>query len=163
MSVFYFVLLCVIATVASAEEVVKVTYALDGMGTQGASAALEFSQYAMVVAERGGDFNDIQRVEYYDDQSVILNKGGGKPIAVREGFIGFDASGGDLNLTLPQALELSVSLCTPDGKSVALLYCGEYAGETLPLRIKDHGLASGSYSLVVSTSNALFVRSLDLH
>lgn len=157
------VLLCLVTLFfVTAEEVIKVTYAPDGVGVRGASNALEFSPYAMVVTTQRGDLNEIKKVEYYDDKSVILQRGAGSPIAVREGFIGFEPAGGDLSLTLPGTLELTVSLCSPDGKSVALLFCGETTESRLPLHILDRGLASGSYSLVVATNDALFVRSLAL-
>lgn len=159
------VLLCmslITTQLLSAEEVLKVTYAANGIGSQGASSALEFTPYAMVVAAKGGSFSDIERVEFYDDQSVVMTEGRWAPIAVKEGFIGFDATGGALSLTLPKALALTVSLCTPDGKSVAVLYCGESSTARLPLHIGDYGLASGQYSLVVATEEALFVRSLSL-
>lgn len=144
-----------------AEEVVRCTYGTEDNTLQ-VAGELAFSQYAMVIDAKSPNFSDIERVDYYDDQQLLLANEASRPIAVMEGFIGFRSSGGALNVTLPSSLDLTVSLYTPHGEEAAVLFCGMAESGELELAIGDQGLASGKYALVVSTSNALFVRNIVL-
>ncbi len=106
--------------------------------------------------------SQIQKVEFYDDRGVTLTDDTSHPIVVNEGKIAFVEKKRDLFLTLPQELVITVSLYSQDGENVAVLFCGEASKGELALNIKDRGLSSGAYSVLVKTEQALFVRSVAL-
>lgn len=146
-----------------AEDVMKITLS-DEVSDENLStlSKIVFTENTMVA---GATYNldDIEKIEFYDDGDVGIENNSHSNSSVSslsKGQIGFSVTASHLSLILPQASNLSVSLYSLSGRKVAELFKGATNAGALNLNLTNNGLATGIYSVVIKTSNTLFVRKL---
>lgn len=147
-----------------AEEVMKIT--LSGSVSEENLSTLSkivFTENAMV-AGTNYILNEIQKIEFFDDGDSVAIADKSYPHSSKSslllGQIGFSATSSQLQLTLPQASNLSVYVFGLNGRKVAELFNGTANAGSLNLNLTTANLATGVYSVMVKAKNTIFVRKL---
>ncbi len=142
-----------------AETVMKITLNSSVTDTELSTlSAIVFTENAMI-AGASYDLDEIQKIEFYDDGSVITDHNATHQ-AVTPGKIGFTITASTLSLTLSETSNLSVTLFSLNGRKVAELFSGTANSGIVDLSLANNNLATGIYSVVVQSETALFVRKI---
>lgn len=148
----------------SAEQIMKVTFK-DGSQEHAVStiSKIVFTESTMSTGASGSyNLDAIERIEFYDDGTAIINKGSGDAAqgAVAKGKVSFTHTVGTLSLALPKAGELSVTMYSIQGRKVATLYSGALSSNRIAFDLKQQQCATGIYSVVVKYDGSYFVRKI---